>query len=346
MTRVQIQTSGVFPCFEPGLVGDDGELVNAEVSAVAWNGRRLVFASDKDVPGAARSPVFAMDCADGLPQPESLDFYTAELIRTAQKYEDFALTAEGGHLVATTGFDRIDEASARMDHYNRLLVWPAESPESPQLIANRENDGVRSSVGLREDLSAVLGVPYYKIEGLAAIPGTDGGPSRLLFGIREAGQDYENFDYVSRVVAAPYRMEGDTLVFVDAFQVIYDFTPSRWDSVRFDVGLSSLEYDPAREQLYFLTSFEVTDSAGAERVGAYLWRIGLADFLAGHDPELVCGESGSAFEFADKAEGVAVLADGRLFVVYDPDRTLALDATHARNARKPHEAPYTLLAID
>ncbi|GAB3682442.1 hypothetical protein [Salinisphaera aquimarina] len=346
MSRVRILQKGVFACFEPGLKDADGQSVNAEVSAVAWDGRRLVMASDKDVPGDQRSPVFALDCVDGLPQPDSLQFYTADLIRTAEKYEDFALTAEGNHLIATTGFDRVDGQSAAMHHYNRLLIWPVGDPATPHLIADRKDEGVRSSVGLRDDLEAALGAPYYKVEGLAAIPGRDGADARLLFGIRELGQDHEHFDYVSRVVAAPYRMDGDALVFTGDFGVIYDFDPSRWDGVRFAVGLSSLEYDHASAWIYFLTSFEVTDDNGDEQVGAYLWALTLDDFLAGRDPELVQAEDGSPFEFANKAEGVAVLGDGRLFVVYDPDRALELEDEHPRDAREPHEAPYTLLALD
>ncbi|WP_123630712.1 hypothetical protein [Salinisphaera orenii] len=346
MNTVRILTQGLLACFDEGLTDASGEYVNAEVSAAAWNGRRLVLASDKDVPGAERSPVFAIECRDGEPVPESLSFYTADLIRTAAKYEDFALTAEGGHMVATTGFDRVDTASADLHHYNRLLCWPADAPQSPRLVADREDDGVRSSVGLRTELEQALGAPYFKIEGLAAIPGRDGEPSRLLFGIREVGVDHANFEYACRVVAAPYRMEGDALVLTGAFSVFYDFDPARWADVRYDVGLSSLEYDPSRRQLLFLTSFEVTDADGEDRVGAYLWRLSLDAFFNGSDPELVLGEDGRAFEFTEKAEGVAVLGDGRLFVVYDPDRSLALDPVHERDSRAPHEAPYTLLTLD
>lgn len=346
MTRIRILNKGVFACFESGLTDDHGERVNAEVSAVAWDGKRLVMASDKNVPGADRSPVFALDCVDDVPRADTLTFYTAELIRTARKYEDFALTAEGDHLIATTGFDRVDDHSVELHRYNRLLIWPVDAPDSPQLIADREDDGVLSSVGLRDDLEAALGAPYYKIEGLAAIHDPDGGDPLLLFGIRELGQAHDDFEYVCRVVSAPYRMRGDMLAFTDDFRVIYDFDPARWSGVRFDVGLSSLEYDHAHELIYFLTSFEVIDDQGEAQVGAYLWRLTLADFLAGRDPELVQAEDGSPFEFTNKAEGVAVLDDSRLFVVYDPDRALALDDEHSRDAREPHEAPFTVLAVE
>lgn len=346
MTAVRILDKGVFDCFESGLTDGNGAPVNAEISAVAWDGHRLVLASDKDVPGAERSPVFTVDLADGRPQPGTLRYYTAELIRTANKYEDFALTVEGGHLIATTGFDRVDTQSAALHHYNRLLVWPIDSPDSPRLVGETEHDGVRSSVGLRDHLAHALGAPYFKIEGLATIPGPHGADDRLLFGIREVGRDHEDFEYVSRVVAVPYRMDGDALAFSGEFEIVYDFDAFAHPETRFEVGLSSLEYDPANKGLYLLTSFEVEDEQGADQVGAYLWWIGLEDFAARRDPRLIRAPDGTPFEFANKAEGVAVLDDHRLFVVYDPDRALALEAEHARDTREPHEAPYTLLAVE
>jgi len=345
MPRIRILEKGVFDCFESGLTDASGEPVNAEVSAVVWDGRRLVMASDKNVPGEARSPVFAMDCIDGRPQHDTIAYYTADLIRNAEKYEDFALTANGTHVIATTGFDRVDSQSAGLHHYNRLLVWPVDRPDLPRMAGESVADGVHSSVALRRDLGTALGAPYYKIEGLAAIAGREGGDDRLLFGVREVGADHENFDYVCPVVAVPYRVDDDELVFTGEFEVVYDFDPSQWAGIRFDGGLSSLEYDPENQGLYLLTSFEVEDDDGVERVGAYLWWIALDDFAARRDPAPVQAQAGHVFEFANKAEGVPVLGGGRLLVVYDPDRDMTLEAEHPRDSRAPHEAPYTLLAV-
>lgn len=77
MTTIRILEKGVFECFDADLSDEQGDPVNAEVSAVVWYGHRLVMASDKNVPGAHRSPVFALDCVDGRPQPDTLVYYTA-----------------------------------------------------------------------------------------------------------------------------------------------------------------------------------------------------------------------------------------------------------------------------
>lgn len=199
---------------------------------------------------------------------------------------------------------------------------------------------------LRTDLGDALGAPYYKIEGLAAIPGRADADDQLLFGVREVGRNHEDFDYVCRVVSAPYRMHGDDLLFTGDFEVVYDFDPGGYPGIRFEVGLSSLEYDPETDDLYFLTSYEFEHEAGHDQTGAYMWRLSRADFLAGADPQPVYGETGAVFEFANKAEGVAVLGQARLFVVYDPDRQLSLEEEHPREAREPQEAPYTVLALE
>lgn len=346
MTRAKTLAKDVFPCFEAGLLDDAGKAVNAEISAVAWDGQRLIMASDKPIPGDDRSAVFALECHGGRPKPDTLTYYTTPLIRSAQKYEDFALTVSGDHVVATTGFDRFSADDADSHHYNQLLVWPSGNPDGVRVVADTEDDGVDSSVGVRKQLSALLGAPYFKIEGLACVPDAGDGDDLLVFGVREIGQNFADFRYAVCLVGAPYRMDGDDLVLTGDFRVLYDFDPTGWPGVSHVVGVSSLEYDPHNGRLFILTSFEVEDEAGNPINGGYLWALSMADFHARKDPTLIENEDGSVLAFANKAEGLAVLGQQHLLIAYDPDRHLQLDAGHRRAMREPHEAPYTLLSID
>lgn len=345
MTQATTVERDLFPCFEAGLLDEAGKAVNAEISAVAWDGQRLVMASDKPIPGAHRSPVFALECRDGRPQPETLDYYTAPLIRSAQKYEDFALTVSGDHIVATTGFDRFSPDDESTHEYNQLLVWPSGNPEAATVVADTEDDGVDSSVGIRKQLTELLGAPYFKIEGLACLPGADGGDDLLVFGVREIGQDFANFHYAVCLVGAPYHMDGDELVLDGDFRVLYDFDPTGWPGLSYVVGVSSLEYDPHNHRLFILTSYEVEDDAGNPVNGGYLWAVSMDDFYAGRNPTLVEDDDGRPLQFENKAEGLAVLSERYLLIAYDPDRHLDLGAGHQRASREPHEAPYTLLSI-
>lgn len=346
MIRATTLAQDVFPCFEAGLLDEAGKTVNAEISAVAWDGKRLVMASDKPIPGAHRSAVFALECnRERRPQAHTLTYYTAPLIRSAKKYEDFALTVSGDHIVATTGFDRYAADSAESHQYNQLLVWPSGRPEQARVVADTEDDGIDSSVGLRKQLAALLGAPYFKIEGLATVPGADG-DDLLLFGVREIGQNFDDFRYAVCLVGAPYRLHGDDLVFTGDFSVLYDFDPTGWPGLRHVVGVSSLEYDAPNNRLYILTSFEVTNADGTPANGGYLWAVSMDAFHARRDPQLIANEHGEPLEFANKAEGLAVIDGRHVLIAYDPDRHLELAAGHRKATREPHEAPYTLLRIE
>lgn len=343
MIRASVVCHGTLHCFPAGLRDERGRLVNAEVSAVVYDGGRLILASDKPIPGPGRSAVFAVDIdEEGIPDDTALEYFTADAIVRATKYEDFALTADGRHVLATTGFDRIDDVSHDLNAYNHLLIWPLGEPNKVQVVDPDPRDGVEGSLELRAKLDGAIGTTYYKIEGLAAIPGKRG-DGLLLFGVREQGNTHDDFDYVCHVVGAHYQInDTGNLEFVDELRSLYRFEPEAHEGVRYVCGLSSLEYDPFNDRLYLLTSFE-TEDTGIERIGGYLWQVSQADFTAGRAPQLVCDEQGVPLEFEHKAEGLAVLSASRLFVAYDNDRHLGLGSIDERDKRHACEAPYTLL---
>ncbi|WP_106476118.1 hypothetical protein [Phytohalomonas tamaricis] len=339
MSRAHIVSQGAICCFPHGLTDSAGELVNAEISAVVYVGGRLILASDKPIPGAHRSAVFALPYTPEGPDESKAEYFTADVIRQATKYEDFALTVDERYILATTGFDRIHHATSEMNHYNNLLVWPVDQPERARVAESGGHE--QGSIGLRARLNAVLGTPYYKIEGLAAIP-AEQGDGLLLFGVREAGQTYADFNYVCDVVGAHYRIdEHGELTFLDEFRHYYSFDPGAFPAVRYECGLSSLEYDAYNQQLYLLTSFE-----SDEVIGGYLWVVSLDDFAAGRAPSLIEDEQGGALEFEHKAEGLAVLDARQLFVVYDNDREMRLGKILERDERYANEALYTVLTFE
>jgi len=344
MSHATFLQQGTIHCFPAGLRDARGHLVNAEVSAVLFDGERLILASDKPVPGEERSAVFAVPMTSQGPDDSRLEYFTTPLIQQAVKYEDLALTADGRHVLATTGFDRIDAESHALNDYNHLLIWPLGEPQRVQVVDPDPRDGVEGSLELRGKLDHAIGFPYYKIEGLAAVPG-ERGDGLLLFGVREQGRAHDDFAYVSRVVGAHYEISEDgNLVFIDQLREHYAFAPGDHPAVRYDCGLSSLEYDPYHARLYLLNSFEV-EVEGEERIGGYLWEIGLEDFRAGRRPTLVTTPAGLPLEFEHKAEGLAVLDHDRLFVAYDNDRHYGLGSIDERDERHACEAPYSLLHL-
>ena len=345
MIKAKILAEGTVHCFPKGLKDDRGRLVNAEVSAVVYDGKRLILASDKPIPGEGRSSVFTVEVGPEAVDDTRLEYLSADAFVRAQKYEDFALTADGSHVLATTGFDRIHQVNHDLNAYNHLLIWPLGKPEAVQTVDPDPRDGVAGSLELRTKLTAAIGTPYYKIEGLAAIPGQKG-DGLLLFGVREAGDAHDDFVYLSAVVGAHYRLTTDgNLEFIDELRELYSFDPDAHPAVRHPCGLSSLEYDPYHSRLFLLTSFETEGADGQDIIGGYLWVQSLEDFAAGVPPELVTLESGEPLEFEHKAEGLAVLDKDRLFVAYDNDRHLGLGQISDRDEREACEAPYTILAV-
>ena len=121
----------VIDVFHKGLTDDEGNIINCETSAIAFDGKNLIMGSDKPIPGdgaTPRSSVFQMDYSD-FPVTE-ITYCTALPFIEAVKYEDFTITPDGQYIIATTGFDRVHySGTSEWDNYNTLMIWPVGHPE-------------------------------------------------------------------------------------------------------------------------------------------------------------------------------------------------------------------------
>ncbi len=352
--KSRITEQGLLSVFEEGLQTSEGEPVYCETSAVAYDGTDIIFASDKPIPGDNRSSVFSVpyhyDAQEGL-SAAPVVYLTASPFVNAIKYEDMTVTPDGRHIIATTGFDRVMADSAELDNYNTVLIWPSGSPDSVKVVSPSTTDGVTSSVSLREKISGVLktarfpeGVPYFKIEGLAAVPG-----NKLLFGIRELGESYNIFDYAVKIVSVSYEITDDELILADDYALVYDYDPSERTDLGHTTALSGMEYDKYNDRLYMITSFEedtdgeVTD----EGIGGFIWILSPDDLNTGKSPSLVYKEDGSApLLFAHKAEGITVISRDRVLIVHDDDRVLGRETVEnpeTQFSRKAHQGAYAIV---
>ena len=347
-TTGEITLRDVVDCFDEGLQ-EDGTPVYCEVSAVVFDGNDVVLASDKPIPGDGRSPVFSFPYPGSGSIAGSRTYLTAAALVNAIKYEDMTLTPDGQYVIASTGFDRVQDGSSEWDGYNTLLAWPVGDPDAVQVVSASTNDGVTSSVGLRDQISRALatpvladGAPYFKVEGIAAIPG-----DRLLFGIREVGVKYDDFGYAVKIIAVSYRIVDGTLSLGDDFELIYDFDPGEQSKISQTVGLSSIEYDTYHDRLYLLTSFETGETD--EGLGGYLWTLPLDGLNDGQPATLVTKASGDPLLFAHKSEGITVLSANLLLVVHDDDRVLGRDTVEdpdTQFSRGAHQSAYALVSLD
>ena len=346
-TQGEIILRDVYDCFEEGLTAND-QLVFCEASALVFDGNRLTLASDKPVPGNGRSAVFSIPYAGSGPLTRELEYQAARPFRVAVKYEDMTLTPDGDYIIATTGFDRVKSNSYKWDGYNTMLVWPVGKPGDVKVVSATTNEGLTSSVSLRDKISQALispdypeGVPYFKVESLAAVPGNE-----LLLGIRELGVRYDKFVYSFKILSVLYEINGGELSFTGDFELIYDFDTQDSSVSRQTTALSSIEYDKYHDRLYMLTSYE--NNATDEGLGGFLWTLSLRDLRDQKAPVLVTKASGDPLLFAHKSEGVTVLSADMVLVLHDDDRVLGRDKVEnpeTQFSKQAHQAAYSLVSI-
>ena len=342
-----VEQSGVIAC-------SSDESVSCELSAVAWvkgdNHGQIIWGNDKTPKSANESGVFAMSYTGKVFQADVVKtFYFFSPFSQIGKIEAMSSTPDGRFAMVATAFDRFDENNAELDKYNTLIVWPTATPEKAKVVLPSQRQGIESSLALRNRIANAIQrkygkqATYFKVEGLALLPG-----NRLLFGIREIGQNYASFDYRVVLLEGHYQVLGEEFVLdrQAELEVICDFSAVA-DTVGRKVGLSSIEYDALQKRLYLLTSYEDNHSG---KIGAYMWVVPVADDGVLGAIELVKNADGLPFEFTHKAEGLAVLEDGRVLIVHDDDRNLTDVHIGGANGgqlrtRKSNEAAFDILRV-
>lgn len=316
-------------CFPEGL-SMAGKPVWCEASAILFDGKKILVANDKPMPEG--SSVFSYNSIQDLENKAKATYSTDKTLTQAIKFEDFSLTPDKKFVFLTTAFDRVKDGSTEWDGYNTLLYWE-NKPESTPKVLSIEN-GAATSVKLRSMISKVLGnVPYFKIEGMAATN------DKLYFGIREEGNKFDDFRYVSKIIAISYKTNGSNVSLSGDFELVSDINIAAISQELTQKGLaiSSIEFDAKRKYFWILTSFEVPATGGS----AYLWRATLND-LKNNKMELIKSAPGQALVFNHKAEDMTFLSSNKLLVIHDDDRGLS----KVGNAtRKPHQAAYSIVEL-
>ena len=336
--------SGLMTCFPSGLLrpakkkGGKRKPAYCETSAAVVDGDQLLLASDKPIPG--HSPLLLLPLQSPLTSAP-IRFLHQGPLPSARKIEDMTRTPKRDWFFATTAFDRVrPPPDASWDAYNMLIAWPAGHPERAQVVA-ADASTPPTSVKLRRRFQALLGAPFWKIEGLAALPG-----QRLLFGVREVGLTYKKPAYVVTLIEVTYRIQDDVVTLNDDMRLIYNLRDDQHLVQGHRVAVSSLAYLPARDRLLLLTSYEhgYTD----EGLGAYLWTLSLGALHAGRPPHLVLDARGQPLHFAHKAEGLALLGDDLIAVIHDDDRVIGrrkITKPGVQFSRQPNQAAYDIVRL-
>ena len=326
----RIQSEGLINCIAPNTKDQDGQITYCEASAVVTLGDHLLLASDK--PLLSRQSLLRVQHNRLAPIAGSETIANAPNADTANKIEGMTLTPNGQHLIVTTAFDRIDHRSAALDSYNILLAAPASDPSALQIVAPSTRQGITSSLEIRRKIEAHLGLPYFKIEGLVALP-----DQRLIFGLREMGESHKKFNYKFLLIECHYLINDLNQVVVDpSFKTLLDYNTAEALPDAHGLGLSSIEYEPSQQRLYFATSHE-TDG----EMGAYFWHMTLNDLDTGKPPKLLRQPNGTPLHTDNKSEGITRLDSSHLFIINDNDRK-----TGGKHNRKANQAVYQILQIN
>lgn len=323
-------------CFEEGMTFDDGSPYNCEYSAVAQYEGSLLFGNDKNT-----SKVSPMMLANGKTLKEGNMHTPFELKQeeffNIYKIEDFAFTMDKSILFLSSGFDRLKENNNSWDRYNCLLAWNIMKDEF-QMVSAVDNGGVVSSKGLRIKFLEMLNSTHMKIEGLTVLPN-----NKLVFGVREMGDSFQNPDYTSTLIECSYAIDSNgNITLADDFKIAYRMDSS---SARKDLGLSSIFYDQMKQTIYITTSYE-SGAEGDQELGGYIWELPLADYIAGRKAKLIVNDKGEPFALRHKVEGITQMDDGNYFIIYDNDRTdIPVYLGNSTVSRERNQAVYSIVKL-
>jgi hypothetical protein len=173
------------------------------------------------------------------------------------------------------------------------------------------------------------GMPYFKIEGLAATS------NRLYFGVREEGKKFDDFKYKVKLIAVDYVINSGMVELQDNFRVFSDININAVPPYfKQPMGISSIEYDHFNNRFLILTSFE-----NEGRIGGFLWSATEKD-LESNKLTLVRDGRGNPVSFSNKSEDLAIINKKKIIVIHDDDRFLPVVGGHTR---EPHQAAYSVV---
>lgn len=344
--RVNIQQEGFAAGYDDTLKAA-GKPFWFEASAILYDGRSVLVAHDKPMPNGQAS-VGSWANPTALFGQQTPTYFTGPLFKRGVKYEELAQSPDRKWTFLTTAFDRVKEGSTDWDGYNMLMCWPTGKPSRAHVLGGSTggNTPAGTSVALRDKLSSVLAlsdinyygiVRYFKIEGLTATA------DQLFLGIREEGNNYQDFKSVIRLLTIRYRTVGrgaaQHVDLIGDFKLLalIDASKQTTEKLPDNLALSSIEYDRSRDYFWIITTFESTNS-----VGSYLWTATEADLIEGR-MSLVRTSANKPFRLAHKAEDMTFLNSRTLLLISDDDR---LPTRVNDLVRKPNQAAYVVLLVE
>ncbi|MCW3091937.1 MAG: hypothetical protein JWP81_3006 [Ferruginibacter sp.] len=346
----EIIHEGFINCFANEIVDKKNKPINCEASAVFLANNSLIIAEDKEIMQAGLSPVFSIPLTEKFPYiipASAVTYLTSESFINVRKIEDMTKEPFGDICFATTDFEWITGKPNEADAYNSILYWKDGDYNSLHYIDEVIDDGIKSSKRLRKLFLNALktsdypnGPPYFKIEGICALP-----DSVILFGIREIGKSFEDPEYTFIVLSSKYHLVNGKVILDNNFKKCYEIDPTKFLGI--NVGLSGIAYNKFRKEIFFSSSVEEFSNTDSIRLSAYLWSIPIAKFYQNERPELLRNKNGTIIKFNHKIEGITFISKDVMFAVSDQDRLIdSINIEGSPVTRKTFQAIYTLIKVN
>ena len=337
----EILNSGYLKCFDTVRYNEEAKkYYTCEPSTVLNFHDTLFIGNDKIFPDNYSS-IFILQNSNDSIDCSTRQYTKNQLFYRVHKFESSTILPDSSFAVFSGAFDYNEDHPKEGTFHNTAIFFNPKNIRQGGILHIAEYDDSLSSIDIKKRLRECLiekdfpnGPPYLKVEALTVVPG-----NKILFGIREYGKSYKNFNYSITIIETSYQIQNNKIILNDDFKKIYTFNPN----YPVELGLSAMEYNPSDSNLYIVTSYELGNTTF--QIGAYLWYIKLSDLYAGKPLQPLSMSEKEHKPLKHKIEGLTFLSSDKILLLCDDDRVTGEMEKSPLFLRKLNEAYWYIIRI-
>lgn len=338
-SNYKIIKSGYSKCFDSVIYQINKQPYTCEPSTVSYFRGNIFIGNDKLFP-EPYSSIFSFKFDNNI-DCKTRQYSTNKYFKYVNKFEASTVTPDSSFFIFTGAFNYTWNKDTNNRKFNTAIFFKTTDAEIGGVLHIKNKKG-KYSKEIKEELKKALknkhfpkGPDYLKIEGLAAIPG-----NKLLFGVREFGKSYEDFNYTITIIQTKFKIKNNKVVLSDKFKKIYSFKPGPKYG---DIALSSIEFNSYDSCLYVVTSLE--KGTRTKDIGAYLWKISLDDLYKQKPLTPILDSNNQHIRFNHKIEGMTFVGPNKILLIADDDRIRGINEQNPFFERQFNEFFWYLIEL-